>query len=102
MRPFRFLGILAALAAAIGTLSPEHAAAAHSRHHLRVEYHRVIAAGFAYLPVAHIARVPGVSPATIAGTAYYVSPSGSDSNSGLAPDQAWRTVSRVNRADLNP
>src|SRR5262249_5041856 len=36
------------------------------------------------------------------GTTYYVSPSGSDSNPGTSPASAWRTVSRVNRADLSP
>lgn len=33
---------------------------------------------------------------------YYVSPSGSDSNSGTSPSQAWQTVSRVNSASLAP
>jgi len=37
---------------------------------------------------------------TITGTAYYVSPSGSDSNSGTSPSSAWRTVGRVNGASL--
>ncbi|MGN6870668.1 MAG: hypothetical protein ACTHMY_19930, partial [Solirubrobacteraceae bacterium] len=31
---------------------------------------------------------------------YYVSSSGSDTNSGLSPGQAWRTVGRVNSAHL--
>jgi hypothetical protein len=33
---------------------------------------------------------------------YYVSPSGSDANSGTSPRSAWRTVRRVNRARLIP
>src|SRR6187200_3313205 len=36
------------------------------------------------------------------GTTYYVAASGSDANPGTSPATAWRTVSRVNRADLNP
>ena len=50
----------------------------------------------AILPVAL-----GLLPVT-AGTAhaaagtYYVSPSGSDSNSGLSPTQAWKTIAKVN------
>jgi hypothetical protein len=39
---------------------------------------------------------------TITGTAYYVSASGSDSNSGTSPSSAWRTVQRVDRASLQP
>jgi Right handed beta helix region len=52
---------------------------------------------------AHAATV-GRSPlaASISGTTYYVSPSGSDSNSGSSPSQAWRTVGRVNNAKLRP
>jgi hypothetical protein len=39
---------------------------------------------------------------SISGTTYYVSPSGSDANSGTSPAGAWRTVSRVNSAHLHP
>jgi putative cofactor-binding repeat protein len=42
------------------------------------------------------------NPAAISGTTYYVSPSGSDSNSGTSPGQAWKTVTRVNSAHLSP
>jgi len=35
-------------------------------------------------------------------SAYYVSPLGSDFNSGLDPKQAWQTVARANQAVLNP
>jgi Right handed beta helix region len=33
---------------------------------------------------------------------YYVSSGGSDSNSGISPSRAWRTIGRVNRAQLSP
>ena len=46
--------------------------------------------------------IPSPPPAPISGTTYYVSPSGSDSNSGTSPEQAWRTVHQANRADLQP
>jgi Right handed beta helix region len=46
---------------------------------------------------------PVVAPRVgISGTTYYVSASGSDSNSGTTPGQAWQTVGRVNRASLAP
>ena len=32
---------------------------------------------------------------------YYISPAGSDSNDGTAPDSAWQTVGRVNRVTLS-
>ena len=35
-------------------------------------------------------------------TNYYISPAGSDANDGTAPDKAWQTVGRVNRATLAP
>ena len=38
----------------------------------------------------------------ITGTTYYVSPNGSDDKSGTSPRQAWRTLYRVNKADLKP
>jgi Right handed beta helix region len=41
-------------------------------------------------------------PATISGTTYYVSPTGSDSGPGTTPAQPWRTVARVNSAQLRP
>lgn len=34
--------------------------------------------------------------AQAAGTTYYVSPSGDDSNSGLSPSQAWKSIPKVN------
>jgi hypothetical protein len=36
------------------------------------------------------------------GTTYYVSPAGDDRNSGRSPARAWRTISRVDRAVLQP
>jgi hypothetical protein len=39
---------------------------------------------------------------TITGTTYYVSASGSDSNSGTSPSSAWRTVKHVDGASLQP
>ncbi len=39
---------------------------------------------------------------TITHTTFYVSPTGSDSNSGTSPGSAWRTVKRVNEATLAP
>jgi putative cofactor-binding repeat protein len=57
-------------------------------------------------PVAPV--IPPAAPVTppaapaIAGVTYYVSPSGSDLNSGTSPAQAWRTVGKVNSARLSP
>ena len=42
-----------------------------------------------------------MAPAALAST-YYVSPNGSNSNSGTSPGQAWRTVDRVDTARLGP
>jgi hypothetical protein len=36
------------------------------------------------------------------GSTYFVSPSGSDTNSGLSPSQAWQSVSRVNQQIFQP
>jgi len=44
---------------------------------------------------------PQAAPA-ITGTTYYVSPTGSDANSGTSQAQAWQTVARVNAAHLDP
>jgi Right handed beta helix region len=44
---------------------------------------------------------PPAAPA-ISGTIYYVSSAGSDSNSGMSPAQAWRSVARVDAAHLSP
>src|SRR5579872_2891316 len=42
------------------------------------------------------------SAASPAGRVFYVSAAGSDRASGLTPNRAWRTVSRVDRARLRP
>jgi hypothetical protein len=36
------------------------------------------------------------------GTVYYVSPTGNDANNGTSSSSPWRTVARVDRADLKP
>jgi parallel beta-helix repeat protein len=64
-------------------------------------HHRKVA----QLRQAHIALGPrpvAASDTGIGGRTYYVSPSGSDSNSGTSPSDAWRTVAQANRAHLNP
>lgn len=38
----------------------------------------------------------------IKGTKYYVSNNGDDANDGLTPETAWKTLSRVSDADLQP
>ncbi len=38
----------------------------------------------------------------VSGTHYYVSHEGDDANDGLTPQSAWRTLSRVNEASLQP
>ncbi len=35
-------------------------------------------------------------------TDYYVSPSGNDNNSGTSPEQAWKTITKVNSRNLDP
>jgi len=35
-------------------------------------------------------------------TIYYVSPHGDDKNSGLSPNDAWRTINRVNKQNFEP
>ena len=52
-------------------------------------------------PRGHLAR-GARRVAAITGRRYYVSRSGSDSNSGTSPSQPWRTVGRVNGARLRP
>jgi hypothetical protein len=89
---------------AAAAAAPRH----HHRHHrtlnkqrlVRRHQHQRAARRRAYIAVGH---VPGSAPdVTITGHTYYVSPSGSDSNSGLSPDQAWQSVDQVNRAHLQP
>jgi Right handed beta helix region len=68
-----------------------------ARHHRQAHIAIVKPKGLA-LPSAPAAQ----APPSISGTTYYVSPSGSDSNSGTSPGQAWRTISKVNYAPLRP
>ncbi len=35
-------------------------------------------------------------------TDYYVSPSGSDSNAGTSPGEAWQTIGKVNSTTFSP
>ena len=39
---------------------------------------------------------------TIAGTTYYVSNAGDDNNDGKTPETAWKTLTKVSKAYLNP
>ncbi len=48
-----------------------------------------------------VVGVAGCQASQGEGTTYYVSPSGSDSDSGRSPDQAWRTVRKASRAQLS-
>jgi len=59
------------------------------------------AAGSAKASVKAVAATP-TPVLSITGTTYYVSPHGSDSNSGTSSGSAWRTVKRVNAATLAP
>lgn len=54
--------------------------------------------------ISIVATVLGFSlaPPTSSARSFYVTVSGSDSNSGRSPAKPWRTVSRVNRARLRP
>ncbi|MDX6696633.1 MAG: hypothetical protein QOE65_30 [Solirubrobacteraceae bacterium] len=56
----------------------------------------------ASVAVGSAGGVGSFTPVAITGTTYYVSPSGSDSNSGTSPEAAWKTVRQANRADLSP
>ncbi|WP_427128770.1 hypothetical protein [Pseudarthrobacter sp. S9] len=44
----------------------------------------------------------GSAPASAAGTMYYVSAAGSDTNVGTSPDSPWRSLEKVNGAALQP
>ncbi len=60
---------------------------------------RITAARKFWLILALIlaAGLPGAERAArAAGATYYVSPSGSDANAGMSPEQPWRTIEKVN------
>lgn len=42
------------------------------------------------------------SDSTCPNTTYFVSPSGNDANTGLSPQDAWRSISKINNMDLQP
>jgi hypothetical protein len=52
-------------------------------------------------PAREMRPIP-VPPPRITHVAYFVSPTGSDRNSGTSPQRPWRTIARVNRAHLVP
>jgi Periplasmic copper-binding protein (NosD) len=74
----------------------------HRRHHRRVVVHPHPAPAPAHTAVASLASYGSVPVPQITGVKYYVSPQGSDSNSGLSPSQAWQSVQRVNNQALHP
>jgi Right handed beta helix region len=83
--------------------------ASHKRtasHTSRVRKHTNLPTPAPKLPTPNAPGDPaGPVPApvlTITGTTYYVSPAGSDSNSGTSPGSAWRTAKRVDEATLQP
>src|ERR1022692_1762515 len=49
-----------------------------------------------------VAAIYGLLTQPVVATAYYVSGSGNDNNSGLAINAAWRTIPRVNSQKLLP
>jgi putative cofactor-binding repeat protein len=77
------------------TVARAHARRGHKRrkrHHVRR----------AHSALTHHAILQAGPPPTISRATYYVSDTGSDSNSGTSPAQAWQTVGRVNSAHLAP
>jgi len=57
---------------------------------------RAKALAVAVVPVVLGCLPAGTVAAHAATATYYVSPTGSDSNSGLSPSQAWKTIAKVN------
>ena len=43
-----------------------------------------------------------LEPRKLLAAAYYVSPSGNDTNDGRSPQTAWRTIARANGKNWNP
>jgi hypothetical protein len=80
----------------------KHAQSAHRRHAAtRVRRTALRHRPSTLLKSATTAQAPITIPAPT-GTIYYVSPSGSDANSGTSPATAWQTVEQVDRAHLLP
>lgn len=50
--------------------------------------------------IAEIRQTP--TTVTVTGRSYYVSPAGDDENDGLTPTTPWKTITKVNEADLAP
>jgi hypothetical protein len=130
MRTIRRIGLAAVLSVAFATPAlvapvaglangaPKHHQDRHGHHHRahqrrhhrrqarRNHHHR----GRQHGPRASIAAPAqfgaalAVAPAAprITGTTYYVSPTGSDSNTGTSPTEAWRTIGHVNYVNLRP
>ena len=54
-------------------------------------------------PVAALVGAAVLFALPVAGaTTYYVSPAGADGNDGTAPERAWQSIDRVNKAALQP
>jgi hypothetical protein len=81
------------------TIARHHRKAKAAKHHRKTKAPKATKASAPVrprrMPVVTSAAVPVVS-----GTTFYVSASGSDSNAGTSPAQAWQTVGRVNRQSL--
>lgn len=107
----RGIWLLLTLGTTIATAALPAAAVAHGsghrrgRHHTRRSHrrrhatarrrHSASGASFYFAAAGRIIPV-------MTGTTYYVSPTGSDSNSGTSPGHAWQTIARVDRASLGP
>ena len=120
MRHFRYIFLTAVimflLLASIGQAAVSHRDSGTHRKGAQVHHHHTAKAAKhhrkAKAPTATKAsapvqtrRMPLVTSApvpVVSGKTYYVSASGSDSNSGTSPSQAWQTVGRVNRQSLAP
>lgn len=73
-----------------------------SRHSSKVRSSKLSAIAEAAKTTATPSTTGEAPTLTITGKTYYVSPSGSDSNSGTSPSSPWRTVKQVNEATLAP
>jgi parallel beta helix pectate lyase-like protein len=101
MRCVRLVVVLVALLAAPSSAAA-HASRTHRPAHAPGRHRGVVHPKAEWVRSSRPAGAAHVASATIAGTTYYVSPNGSDSNSGTSPSQAWQTIARVNDAQLHP